>query len=120
MCVVSLWLPERAAAQPTLLSPMNVESYRVLQRVSRNAGWASTAYRNYLVGLFEGLLGPEAKATDDRRLFCLPIDRGRVSIAETFEWMELELNKVVANAQPSDLVARIYVGHLTASYPCKS
>ena len=45
---------------------MTVETYRVLQRVSRNAGWASTAYRNYLIGLFEGLLSSEGEAAGDR------------------------------------------------------
>ena len=99
---------------------MTVETYRVLQRVSRNAGWASTAYRNYLIGLFEGLLSSEGDAAGDRhgRLFCLPPERGRGSLAETFEWMEIELNNVVAKAQPKSYVARIFVAHLTTSYPC--
>ena len=110
-----------AFAQPTVLQPMSVETYRVLQRVSRNAGWASTAYRNYLVGLFEGLLSSEGDAAGDRfgRLFCLPPERARGSIAETFEWLETELNNVVAKAQPNTYVARIFVVHLTTSYPCK-
>ncbi len=86
------------------------------------SGWASTAYRNYLVGLFEGLLSSEGDAAGDRygRLFCLPPERGRGSLAETFEWMEIELNNVVAKAQPNTYVARIFVTHLATSYPCKS
>jgi hypothetical protein len=109
-----------AAAQPSVLHPMSVENYRVLQRVSRNAGWASTAYRNYLIGLFEGLLSSEGDAAGDRygRLFCLPPGKG-TGISETFEWMEIELNNVVARAQPNSYVARIFVAHLTANYPCK-
>jgi hypothetical protein len=124
---VSLMTPTRTVAEsntlyPSVLHPMSVETYRVLQRVSRNAGWASTAYRNYLIGLFEGLLSSEGDAAGDRygRLFCLPPERGRGSIAETFEWMEIELNNVVAKAPPNSYVARIFVAHLTASYPCKS
>ena len=80
----------------------------MLQRVSRNAGWASTAYRNYLIGLFEGLLSSEGDAAGDRygRLFCLPPERGRSSLSETYEWLEIELNNVVAKAQPSSYVAR--------------
>jgi hypothetical protein len=129
-CVASVVVPARAVAeqnlvlqpQPSVLHPMTVETYRVLQRVSRNSGWASTAYRNYLIGLFEGLLSSEGDTAGDRygRLFCLPPESGRSSLAETFEWMEIELNNVVAKAQPNSYVARIYVAHLTTSYPCKS
>jgi hypothetical protein len=132
ICVASLWMPTRGGAeraepnvlQPhsSVLNPMTVETYRVLQRVSRNSGWASTAYRNYLVGLFEGLLSSEGDTAGDRygRLFCLPPESGRSSLAETFEWMEIELNNVVAKAQPNTYVARIFVTHLATSYPCKS
>jgi hypothetical protein len=116
---VSGWWPTSAAAQATIvLAPMNVESYRVLQRVSRNAGWASTAYKNYLVGLFEGLLYSEG-GTEGAKLFCLPPtvrDSGKLS--DIFEWMESELNKVVANAEPNAMVARIYVTHLSHNFPC--
>jgi hypothetical protein len=131
ICLASWWIPTRAGAeraepnvlQPhsSVLHPMTVETYRVLQRVSRNAGWASTAYRNYLIGLFEGLLSSEGDAAGDRygRLFCLPPERGRGSLAETYEWLEIELNNVVAKAQPNSLVARVFVTHLTTSYPCK-
>jgi hypothetical protein len=113
-------VPRGAIAQPTVLAPMTVETYRVLQRVSRNAGWASTAYRNYLVGLFEGLLSSEGSVTGDRhgKLFCMPAGKG-ASIATTFEWMESELNNVVAKAQPKALVARLFVSHLTEKYPCQ-
>ena len=38
--------------------------------------------------------------------------RGRGSLAETFEWLEIELNNVVAKAQPNTYVARIFVTHL--------
>ena len=114
---------ESSVLQPhsSVLHPMSVETYRVLQRVSRNSGWASTAYKNYLIGLFEGLLSSEGEATGDRygRPFCLPPERGRDSLAATFEWMEIELNNVVAKAQPNAYVARIFVTHLTTSYPCK-
>ena len=126
LCVFGAVVPFRvltdaAFGQPTVLQPMSVETYRVLQRVSRNAGWASTAYRNYLIGLFEGLMSSEGEAAGDRfgRLFCLPPERGRGSIADTFEWLETELNNVVAKAQPNAYVARIFVAHLTTSYPCK-
>ncbi len=125
LCTVSFMMPAAAIAQTnvqsSVLHPMSVETYRVMQRVSRNAGWASTAYRNYLVGLFEGLLSSEGEAAGDRygRLFCLPPEKGRSSISETFEWMETELNNVVAKAQPNTYVARIFVAHLTTSYPCK-
>ena len=53
---------------------MSVKNYRVLLQVSRNGGWGATAYRSYLVGLFEGLLSSEGEAAGDRygRLFCLP------------------------------------------------
>jgi hypothetical protein len=122
ICLAGLVLPTAGAvAQPTVLNPMNVETFRVLQRVSRNAGWASTAYRNYLVGLFEGLLSPAGNASGDvqGRPYCLPVDRVSGPIHEMFEWLEKELNNVVAAAQPNDLVARIFVTHLTASYPCK-
>ena len=117
----ALVVVESTFAQSSVLNPMTVETYRVLQRVSRNAGWASTAYRNYLIGLFEGLLSSEGEAAGDRygRLFCLPPERSRDSLAQTFEWMEMELNNVVAKAQPNSYVARIFVAHLTASYPCK-
>jgi hypothetical protein len=116
-----LW-PTGAAAQATIvLAPMNVENYRVLQRVSRNAGWASTAYKNYLVGLFEGLLHAEGGAENAmmNKLFCLPPqvrDRGKLS--DIFEWMENELTTVVAKAQPDARVAQIFVAHLSQNYPC--
>jgi len=120
MGAAGLW-PAGAAAQATIvLAPMNVESYRVLQRVSRNAGWASTAYKNYLVGLFEGLLHSEGGAENPGKLFCVPApvrDSGRLS--DIFEFMETELNNVVAKAQPSAQVARIYVAHLSANFPCQ-
>lgn len=111
-----------AVAQPTVLVPMNVKNYRVLLQVSRNGGWGSTAYRNYLVGLFEGLLSSEGEAAGDRhgRLFCLPPDSGRGSISQTFSWMEAELNNVVAKSLPDAYVARIFVTHLTTRYPCPS
>jgi hypothetical protein len=113
-------LPQEVAAQPTLLRPMTVETYRVLQRVSRNAGWASTAYRNYLVGLFEGLLSSEGSSVGERygKLFCLPPGKAG-SISAAFEWMETELNTVVARARPDALVARIFVAHMTQKYPCQ-
>jgi hypothetical protein len=129
ICFASVWMPARVGAEPnvlhphtSVLHPMTVETYRVLQRVSRNSGWASTAYRNYLIGLFEGLLSSEGDAAGDRygRLFCLPPERGRGSLSETYEWLEIELNNVVAKAQPNSYVARIFVVHLTTSYPCKS
>jgi hypothetical protein len=110
-----------ALAQSHVLTPMNVETYRVLQRVARNAGWASTAYRNYLIGLFEGLLSSEGNAPGDRygKLFCLPADQTNSSLPKTFEWLENELNNVVAKAQPNAYVARIFVSHLTSSFPCQ-
>jgi len=120
ICTAGLW-PAGAAAQATIvLAPMNVESYRVLQRVSRNAGWGSTAYKNYLVGLFEGLLHAEGGAENASKLFCLPPqvrDSGKLS--DIFEWMETELNNVVGKAQPSAQVARIYVAHLSVNFPCQ-
>jgi hypothetical protein len=120
LCAVGWW-PASATAQVTIvLTPMNVENYRVLQRVSRNAGWASTAYKNYLVGLFEGLLYSEGGTEGGARLFCLPRtvrDSGKLS--DTFEWMETELNKVVEKAQPNAMVARIYMAHLAQNYPCQ-
>jgi hypothetical protein len=109
-----------AVAQPHDLVPMNVKTYRVLLQVSRNGGWGATAYRNYLVGLFEGLLSSEGDAAGDRhgRLFCLPPERGRGSLSQTFGWLETELNNVVAKALPDAYVARIFVTHLTTRYPC--
>jgi hypothetical protein len=115
------WSTNAAAQATIVLAPMNVENYRVLQRVSRNAGWASTSYKNYLVGLFEGLLHAEGGADNAliNKLFCLPPqvrDSGKLS--DIFEWMETELNKLIANAQPSAQVARIYVAHLSQNFPC--
>ncbi len=124
-CVVgiaSLRMPSYAVAQPNvLLVPMSVKNYRVLLQISRNGGWGATAHRNYLVGLFEGLLSSEGGAAGDRhgRLFCLPPDRARGSLTGTFEWMETELNNVVAKSLPDAHVARIFVTHLTTSYPCQ-
>lgn len=121
LAVANVSLPVPAAAQSTVLNPMSVKTYRVLLQVSRNGGWGATAYRNYLVGLFEGLLSSEGEAAGDRhgRLFCLPPGRGRSSIPEIFEWMENELNNVVAKAPPDAYVARIFVTHLMTSYPCQ-
>lgn len=112
---------DRAVAQPTILTPMSVETYRVMQRVSRNAGWGATAYRNYLIGLFEGLLNSQSEAAGERggRLFCLPPDKSRTTVSDTFEWLETELNNVVAKAQPNASVAQIFLAHLTARYPCQ-
>jgi hypothetical protein len=116
-----LW-PACAEAQATIvLAPMSVENYRVLQRVSRNAGWASTAYKNYLVGLFEGLLHVEGGADNPMtsKLFCLPSPvRDSNKLSDIFEWMESELNNLIANAQPSAQVARTYVAHLSQNFPC--
>ena len=121
MCAASL-VPASAKAQVTVvLAPMNVENYRVLQRVSRNAGWASTAYKNYLVGLFEGLLHAEGGADNPmtNKLFCLPSRvRDSNKLSDIFEWMQTELDNLTANAQPSAQVARIYVAHLTQNFPC--
>jgi hypothetical protein len=111
-----------ATAQATIvLAPMNVENYRVLQRVSRNAGWASTSYKNYLVGLFEGLLHAEGGAENamTHKLFCLPPQvRDSAKLSDIFEWMETELNKLIITAQPSAQVAQIYVTHLSQNFPC--
>jgi len=111
-----------AAAQATIvLAPMNVENYRVLQRVSRNAGWASTSYKNYLVGLFEGLLHAEGGAENamTHKLFCLPPQvRDSAKLSDIFEWMETELNKLIITAQPSAQVAQVYVTHLSQNFPC--
>jgi hypothetical protein len=73
------------------------------------------------VGLFEGLLSAEGDTAGDRlgRLFCIPPERGRGSLTDTFAWMEAELNNVVAKALPDAYVARVFVTHLTTSYPCK-
>jgi hypothetical protein len=109
-----------AFAERTDLKPMTVGTYRVMQQVAHNRGWASTAYRNYLVGLFEGLLSSEGSTVDDRhgKVFCLPTGKGR-SIATAFEWMETELNNVVAKEKSNALVARVFVAHLTHKYPCR-
>jgi hypothetical protein len=121
LCAGALWIPASATAQATItIAPMNVENFRVLQRVSRNAGWASTAYKNYLVGLFEGVLYSEGGSESGAKLFCLPAavrDSGRLS--DTFEWMENELSNVVAKAQPNAMVARIFVAHLSLNHPCQ-
>jgi len=121
VCMSSGVKLQAADAQPIVLRSMNVETYRVMQRVANNAGWGATAYRNYLIGLFEGLLISETGEAGERssRLFCLPPERTRGASTETFEWLEAELNKAVANARPDAYVARIFVAHLTASYPCK-
>jgi hypothetical protein len=123
LCIIgaaSVQVMDVAVAQPTVLAPMNVKNYRVLLQVSRNGGWGSTAYRNYLVGLFEGLLSSEGDAAGDRRgrLFCLPPEHGHGSLTDTFGWMEAELNNVVAKSLPDAYVARAFVTHLTARYPC--
>jgi hypothetical protein len=121
ICAASL-SPASAEAQATIvLAPMSVENYRVLQRVSRNAGWASTAYKNYLVGLFEGLLHAEGGAENamTNKLFCLPPQvRDSNKLSDIFEWMETELNNLIANAQPSAQVARTYVAYLSQNFPC--
>lgn len=121
ICIASVWMPAHACAQQTVLNPMTVKNYRVLLQVSRNGGWGATAYRNYLVGLFEGLLSSEGDAAGDRhgRLFCIPPEHGRGSLTTTFEWLENELNNVVAKSLPDVYVARVFVTHLTTSYPCK-
>jgi hypothetical protein len=113
---------QTADAQPIVLRSMDVKTYRVMQQVANNAGWGATAYRNYLIGLFEGLLISEVAEAGERssRLFCLPAERVRGTPTETFEWLETELNKVVVKAKPEAYVARIFVAHLTASYPCKN
>lgn len=111
-----------AWGQPIVQRSMDVKTYRVMQQVANNAGWGATAYRNYLIGLFEGLILTEAGAAGERssRLFCLPRERVQATPAETFEWLEGELNKVVAGARPDAYVARIFVAHMSARYPCKS
>jgi hypothetical protein len=124
VCMISIAssnVPARAIAQPNMLTPMSVKNYKVLLQVSRNGGWGATAYRNYLVGLFEGLMSSEGDAAGDRygRLFCLPPERASGSLTEKFEWLENELNNVVAKSSPDAYVARIFVTHLTTSYPCK-
>jgi hypothetical protein len=119
MAQPALW-PTIAAAQVTIvLAPMTVENFRMLQRVSRNGGWTGTAYKNYLVGLFEGLLHAEGGAENATRLFCLPAavrDGGK--IIDIFDWMDHELNIVVGKAQPNAQVARIYAAHLSQQFPC--
>lgn len=119
--VAGLWSAGAAAQATIVLAPMNVENYRVLQRVSRNAGWASTAYKNYLVGLFEGLLHAEGGAENAMasKLFCLPPQvRDSGQLSHIFEWMENELNNVVAKAQPNAQVAQIFGAHLSQNFPC--
>lgn len=122
VAVPSLWLASAAAQVTIVLAPMSVENFRMLQRVSRNGGWTSTAYKNYLVGLFEGLLHAEGGAENATRMFCLPAavrDGGK--LADIFDWMETELTIVVAKAaQPGAQVARIYAAHLSQHFPCSS
>jgi len=121
MCtaLACLW-PGGAAAQFTIvLAPMSVENYRMLQRASRNGGWTSTAYKNYLLGLFEGLLHAEGGAENSTRLFCLPAPvRDSAKLVDIFDWMESELNIVVDKAQPNAQVARLYGAHLSQNFPC--
>ena len=111
-----------ALAQATIvLAPMNVDNFRLLQRVSRNAGWASTAYKNYMVGLFEGLLNAEGSSENNHsaRLFCLPPPvRDSARLSDTFDWMETQLTNVVAKAESTDMVAKVFVAHLTKNFPC--
>jgi hypothetical protein len=121
-CILSLGAMAGVAhGQPIVQRSMDVKTYRVMQQVANNAGWGATAYRNYLIGLFEGLMLTEASAAGEQsnRLFCLPQERAQASPAEKFEWLESELTKVVAGAKPDAYVARIFVAHLSASYPCK-
>jgi hypothetical protein len=118
---MGLWAANAAAQVTIVLAPMNVENYRVLQRVSRNAGWASTAYKNYLVGLFEGLLNAEGGAENamTNKLFCVPSEvRDRGKLSDIFDWMQHELNAVVATAQPDARVAQVFVAHLSQKFPC--
>jgi hypothetical protein len=118
---INSWSTYAAAQATIVLAPMNVENYRVLQRVSRNAGWASTSYKNYLVGLFEGLLHAEGGAENamTHKLFCLPPQvRDSAKLSDIFEWMETELNKLIITAQPSAQVAQIYATHLSQKFPC--
>ena len=44
------------------------------------------------------------------RLFCLPAETARGSLAETFEWMEIELNNVVAKAA-AEYLRSAYLRH---------
>ncbi len=118
---VDLWTAHARAQATIVLASMSVENYRVLQRVSRNAGWASTAYKNYMVGLFEGLLQAEGGAQNamTNKLFCLPSEvRDLDKLSDVFEWMEHELNIVVAKAQPNARVSPIFVKHLSQNFPC--
>jgi hypothetical protein len=110
-----------AHGQPIVQRSMDVKTYRMLVQVANNGGWGATAHRNYLIGLFEGLMLTEAGTAGEQsnRLFCLPRERLQASPAERFEWLESELNKIVAGAKPEAYVARIFVAHLSESYPCK-
>jgi hypothetical protein len=53
-------------------------------------------------------------------LFCLPPQvRDSSKLSDIFEWMEIELNKLIANAQPNAQVAQIYTAHLSKNFPCQ-
>src|SRR5262249_18002454 len=122
ICFASSNVPARAVAQPNnMLTPMSVKNYKVLLQVSRNGGWGAVGDKDYQVGLFEGLMSSEGDAAGDRygRLFCFPPERASGSLPEKFDWLENELNNVVAKSLPDAYVARIFVAHLTTSYPCK-
>jgi hypothetical protein len=44
--------------------------------------------------------------------------RDSSKLSDIFEWMETELNKLIANAQHNAQVAQIYVAHLSLNFPC--
>jgi hypothetical protein len=118
-CVV----PASAIAQtaaPAVLVPMNVETFHFMQRIARNGGFGATAYKNYIVGLFEGLLYAEGTSPEGPagKLFCLPPEYSRDKIIKLFEWMETDFNRLVADAPPKALVSELYASYLNKNFPC--
>jgi hypothetical protein len=118
-CVVSPGAMAQTTA-PAVLVPMTVETFHFMQRIARNGGFGATAYKNYIVGLFEGLLHAEGTTAEGStgKLFCLPPEHSRAKIIKLFEWMEADVNRLVVDAPPKALVSDLYASYLNKNYPC--
>jgi hypothetical protein len=122
ICVLaSIGSTQLAKAEDVPLTPMNVKLFEILQRQENNDSWSGVAYRNYLIGLFEGLLFSEGSETytTGTKLFCLPAQFRAGSVPDVFSRLEVELKVAVRGGKPEEYVSQVFIRHLVRSFPCR-
>jgi hypothetical protein len=116
-------VPIPTASQATQLRPMTVRQFDILRRAAENPAdgfWASVAFDNYMIGLFEGfiLLTAPDSPTQTGQSFCLPAAFTTGSAADVFFRLRAELDVAIGEAGGEELVAPKFLAHLYQMFPC--